>query len=453
MSVDFDLVVIGAGPGGSAVATAVAEAGLRVAVVERERVGGECAFWACVPSKVLLRGETPFVDAATVPGSVPGRLDFAAAAAWRTRMVDDYDDAGHAEELGKAGVTVVRGDATFLDRGVVRVGERELRARDVVVANGSTEMIPPIDGLRNGSFWTPRDATAATAVPSSLIAIGGGAVGVEMSQAFARFGTAVTLLEAGPELLGAEDPDAGRLMRTSLEAAGIVVRTAAPVERVAYPSEDEVAVTASGSEYRADVLLVATGRKLLGDALGLERFGVTVEQGRIRVDESCRAAPNIYAVGDVTGEATFTHVAKYQGRIVAAVLTGRAARARYDCVPRCVYTQPEFAATGATPAEARERGFDVVVATVAGDEIVRPVLYAEPAVTATVRLIGDRAKRTLVGGWIIGPMASEMIAFVSTAVRMAATYDALLDVIQPYPTFSEAFYVALDRLGRAAAAA
>jgi len=171
------------------------------------------------------------------------------------------------------------------------------------------------------------------------------------------------------------------------------------------------------------------------------------------VDESCRAAPNIYAVGDVTGEATFTHVAKYQGRIVAAVLAGRASRARYDCVPRCVYTQPEFAATGATPAEARERGIDVVVATVAGDEIVRPVLYADPAVTATVRLIGDRAKRTLVGGWIVGPMASEMIAFVSSAIRMAATYDALLDVIQPYPTFSEAFYVALDRLGRAAAAA
>jgi len=453
MCVDFDLVVIGAGPGGSAVATAAAEAGLRVAVVERELVGGECAFWACVPSKVLLRAEKPFVDATTVPGSVPGRLDFAAAADWRTRMVDGYDDAGHAENLGKAGVTVVRGDATLLGRGVVRVGERELRARDVVVANGSTEMIPPIDGLCDGSFWTPRDATAATAIPRSLIVIGGGAVGVEMSQAFARFGTAVTLLEAGPELLGAEDPDAGRLMRTSLEAAGIVVRTAARVERVAYPSEDEVAVTASGSDYRADVLLVATGRKLLGDALGLERFGVTVEQGRIRVDESCRAAPNIYAVGDVTGEATFTHVAKYQGRIVAAVLAGHASRARYDCVPRCVYTQPEFAATGATPAEARERGIDVVVATVAGDEIVRPVLYADPAVTATVRLIGDRAKRTLVGGWIVGPMASEMIAFVSSAIRMAATYDALLDVIQPYPTFSEAFYVALDRLGRAAAAA
>jgi len=452
VSVEFDLVVIGAGPGGGTVATAAAEAGLRVAIVERERVGGECAFWACVPSKVLLRGEVPFVEASSVPGSIPGRLDFAAVADWRTRMVDHYDDAAHAEDLAKSGVTLVRGDATLIERGVVRVGERELRATNVVVASGSTEMIPPIDGLRDGPFWTPRDATAVTDLPESMIVIGGGAVGVEMSQAFARFGATVTLIEAGPELLGNEDPDAGRLMRESLEAAGIVVRTAAKVERVAYPSNGEVVVIASGSTYRAAVLLVAAGRKLLGDTLGLERFGVTVDEGRIRVDETCRAAPNLYAVGDVTGEATFTHVAKYQGRIVASVLAGRAARARYDCVPRCVYTQPEFAATGLTPDQARERGIDVVVATVDGNAIVRPVLHADPAVTATVRLIGDRAKRTLIGGWIVGPVASEMIAFVSSAIRTEATFEALLDVIQPYPTFSEAFYVAVDRLGRAASA-
>ena len=449
----FDTIVIGGGSGGVACATALTQGGQRrVALIERERVGGECAFWACVPSKVLLRSEQALADCARVPGSRRAgdpKPDFASAAAWRTSMVDGYDDAHHAAELAEAGVTLLRGAARIAGPGAIELDSKRYEGKDIVIATGSADRIPKIDGIELVPYWTSREATAATELPKRLLVLGGGAVGVELGQMFARYGCAVTLIEGGPHVLPEESETLAALLAAALGRDGIAIVTGAQVGSVAASAGAVTLRLKDGREFEAEKLLVATGRTPRTKDLGLESVGIEPsESGCITIDDTCKAADGIYAIGDVTGKAMFTHAAKYQARVAAATILGKTARASYDAVPRCTFTDPEAASVGTNVEEARKRGIDAVSANVMFDEITRPSIYFEGGAKGAVELIGDRTRKAVIGGWIVSPMASEMIGFVSVAIRTGASFDALLDVIQPYPTFSEAFYVALDRLAR-----
>jgi len=449
----YDVVILGGGPGGLACAYALASGGVRVALVERERVGGECAFWACVPSKALLRATGPNVASKSVPGSREARAgdaDFAAAAAWRTSLVSAYDDFEHARELAAAKVALLRGAAVIVGPGRVRVDAAEIACETIVIATGSEDRLPPLAGLTPGRpYWTSRDASAAGEVPDRLVILGGGAVGVEFAQIFARFGSDVTLVESSAHLLPAEDPATAELVTLHLMADGVRVRTRSKPAHVGW---DEAGVHVSFEDAApivASRLCVVTGRRPRTRDLGLETVGITCDDGgAIVVDASCRAAAGVFAVGDVTNVAPFTHVAKYQGRIAAASILGSPAHARYDAVPRCLYTSPEVAAVGMTRADARERNLTLLTARVDFDEVTRPVLQSEPAATGALELFADAERGTLAGGWIVGPFASESIGFVTAAIVSAMPLTTLLDVIQPYPTYGEAFYVAFDRLAQ-----
>ena len=436
---NFDSIVIGGGPAGSACAFALAAGGQRVGLVEADRVGGECAYFACVPSKALLRA------ACEAPG------DFAAAAAWRTDVVDHYHDAGHATALAESGTILLRGHARIMAPGRVAVDVDEHTASAIVIATGSKVALPKIEGLADGRpFWTSREATAANDVPRRLTILGGGPVGVELAQIFARFGSYVTLIEAGSQLLSREEPAVAQYAAKFLVADGVDLRTGVEAQRVTWAADTHTLYLSDGTTAIAERLCVASGRKPNAEGIGVEDAGAKLDdKGAICIDETCKAADGVFAIGDVTNIEPFTHTGKYQGRIAAATILGLHARARYDAVPRCVYTSPEIAAAGVTRKSAAERNLRITSARVRLDEITRPVLYGSPPTDGGIELFADANTRTLAGGWIVSPAASEMIGFVTQAIAAATPLATLLDVIPPYPTFSEALWVACDRVAQA----
>jgi pyruvate/2-oxoglutarate dehydrogenase complex dihydrolipoamide dehydrogenase (E3) component len=445
----YDAVVIGAGPGGEVCAAALAKGGMSVAIIERERVGGECAFWGCIPSKTLLRSFQPAAEARQTPGSrnaVSGDLSFDSAAQWRSDNVDHYDDASHLPFLHENHVELIRGEAHVSAQNKVTIGGEEVEFGRLVIATGSDAAIPHLPGLQNGAYWTNREATAATEVPPRLVVLGGGAVGVELAQVFARYGSRVTILESAMRILSSEDDDVAFALGKALQTDGVELRTQAPAKSVR-ASGTGVSVEADGRWIEGDRLLVATGRTPRSSGFGFERLGVALDRrGAIKIDERCRAAENAYAVGDVTGVAMFTHVAKYQGRIAAAAALGKPSPAKYDAIPRCIFTVPEVAAVGPTARELAEKKIDAVSATAGFDEVARSVLYEEETVAGLLRLTADRGRGVLVAGAIVGPMASEMVGIITAAIRNQTPLRALLDVVQPFPTFSEVFFSAAERL-------
>ena len=436
----YDAIVIGAGPAGEEAAGRLADEGLSVAICERELVAGECKYWACIPSKTLLRSGEALVAARQVPGAreaVSGELDAAAALEWRDFMVSDWDDTDKAKWLDKKGIDLYRGSARFLEPGKLSVGDDEIGSDRIVIASGSDPVIPPVDGLEGlDGVWSNREATETKEVPERLLILGAGPVGVELGQAFTRLGSSVVIVERDEHVLAKEHPSAGEVLAKALEREGIELRLGATAKSAARHGGGFALTLEGGEELRGDRLLVATGRKPRSSELGLENAGVkTDDRGNVQVDERLRAAEGVWAVGDVTGIFPFTHVGKYQARIVVDDIAGRPARADYRAVPRVVFTDPQVAAVGET--EGKREG------TVSLQSISRTSTYTREyeQIEGFLKLFADDTK--LVGAVAVGPEAGEWLGQATLAVRAGVPVELLRDTIQPFPTFSEAFVNAL----------
>jgi pyruvate/2-oxoglutarate dehydrogenase complex dihydrolipoamide dehydrogenase (E3) component len=399
-------------------------------LVEQHLVGGECSYYACMPTKTMLRAAELSSSLDRAPGLAPERPDPAGVWSWRDWMTSNWTDDGQLSFLQENDCTLVRGTARVSRPGVVEVDSEEIEYDALILATGSVPVIP--NEVAGVEHWTNREATMTHEIPESLAVMGSGPVGSELAQFFARMGSRVTLLERGDRLLGRVHEDAAKVILDVFREEGIDVRLGVAVEG----AEPGVRVKLSdGSSLDAERLLVATGRK--PNVEGLDGSGVTIERRGVVVDERCRAADNVWAIGDVNGVAQFTHVGKYQARIAAADLCGREVRADYRAIPAGIFTDPEIGTVGRT---------EGVSARYELQSTPRTSTYEKPAREGFVRVFADPRERVLVGAVAVGPQATEWLGQLTLAVRSATPVDVLLDTIQPYPTFSEAIFFAVQEL-------
>jgi len=448
---EFDVVVIGAGPAGEVVAGRLGERGLSVAIVEESLVGGDCSYYACMPSKALLRPVELANEVERVPGLDIGPIDTAAVLARRDQVINNFDDSAHLPWLEERDVALVRGRGRIAGRLQVEVEGREslTARRAVVVATGSRALVPDIPGLRAAKPWTSRNVTTAREVPPRLMILGGGVVAVEMSQAWGALGSKITLVHRGERLIKREEPFAGEQVLDALRELGVDVRLGRSATGVA--RDEDFAVTLDdGSVVEADQLLVAFGRVPGTHGIGVETLGL--EAGKpLLVDDHMRVPGHdwLFAIGDVNGRALLTHMGKYQARIAAdAILHGSTVTAWADhrAVPSVVFTDPQLAMVGVTEATARERGIDVKVVHHGTGEVAGASVLGK-GITGTSQLVVDRDRRVIVGATFTGPGVGEMLHAATIAIVGEVTLDTLWHAVPSFPTVSEVWLRLLEAYG------
>jgi pyruvate/2-oxoglutarate dehydrogenase complex dihydrolipoamide dehydrogenase (E3) component len=454
---EFDVVVVGAGPAGEVCAGRLAEADLEVAIVEPHLIGGECTYYACMPSKALLRPGELLAEVRRIPGvseAVTGELDVDAVLSRRDEIIHDLDDSSMEPWLVDRGITIVRERGRLDGERRVRAGEDTLLARRaVVVATGSDALVPPIDGLREAKPWTNREATTSKRVPASLVVLGGGVVGVELAQAWRTLGSEVTLIEALDRLIAREEPFASEQVEESLRERGVDVRTGVKAVSVrARDGEVEVGLE-SGGPVRGDELLVAIGRQPNTAELGLETIGL--EPGRpIKVDDSMRANAWLYAIGDVNGRALLTHMGKYQARIAADSILGEggpciALNAEGERSPRVIFTDPQVAAVGYTLEAAQEAGLNARAVDVPTQGNAGASFYGRSSSPGTARLVVDDDRGIAVGATFTGPEVADFLQAATIAVVAEVPLERLFHAVPAFPTRSEVWLYLMGGLGLA----
>jgi pyruvate/2-oxoglutarate dehydrogenase complex dihydrolipoamide dehydrogenase (E3) component len=450
----FDAIVLGAGPAGEVCAGRLAAAGLRTAIVERELIGGECSFYACMPSKALLRPADVLAEGRRVPG-VPldedSELDAAAILARRDEVIHDLDDSAQVPWLEDREIELFRGEGRFVGERRLQVGDDTLIAeKAVVIATGSGALMPPIDGLDEVRAWNNREATTAKRVPASMIVLGGGPVGSELAQAWASLGTEVTLVEGAEHLLGRDEPFAGEEVAESLrERFGVDVRVDSKVASVRSAGAGVVATLEGGEEIEAEEILVAVGRKPHTEGIGLETIGVeTDEHGFLATDDRLRVGASdwLFAIGDVNGRALFTHVGKYQAWVVVENLQGREVEARAEAIgsPRVTFTDPQVAAVGKTLDQAREAGLDARAVDVPTDGTAGASFQGKDS-GGTSRIVVDRGAGTIVGATFTGFDTADFVQTATVAIVGEVPLSRLRHALPPFPSRSEIWLRLLEK--------